>query len=472
MLHLQIGFPTGRYWAASHANPAEPEWPPHPSRIYSALVAGAYGATGQISEQERRALDLLATAPPPTLAFPDADTRASPQSYVPVNDEASRIHPAKKSHGVLLPNRQARHFPAAYLSGEPEVHVTWSMQLDAETFAALDGIAARTTHIGTSHSFVTARFTQGVGQRPPRMAPATSGSHYLRVPTAGRLDELDQHVARRSSTKLRDALRRHASSCESLVAYREVAAPEQALIAARHDWFALRLDDASWGADTAYSFARAARRALLALLGDQAPPALHGHDMSSAAHLAWLPLPDIGRVHATARIRGLAIGFPRELSAADAAVLVRGLSQLQRLRLPDGQVAQLSPVLEGASTLKALQAWTWCRPSRVWATVTPVILDRPPRRPDPGRLVAAMVESLQLAGLPLPVDVRLSRNSAFEGAPAALDIPTRLPRYHAVLRFTDPVEGPVIAGRWRNFGIGLFRPLDEREAAQALGEAQ
>lgn len=464
MLHLQIGFPSGRYWAATHADPSRPEWPPHPSRVYSALVAGAYGVTGRITDAERNVLNRLAAADPPAIAFPDADLQAAPQSYVPVNDEASRVAPALKSHGVLMPNRQVRHFPVAYLTGEPEVRLSWSLQLDDEELALLDGIAARVTHLGTSHSLITARFSQTEEQIAPRWIPATDGRHYLRVPIAGRLDELDRQVARRADRSVRDELRRHAQACEITMSYRQAEEPPVTQVDVRHDWIALKLEEASWGADTAHTLARAARRALMALVGDDAPAALHGHD-TNIEHLAWLPLPDVGHPHARGRIRGLAIGFPRSLPMTDAALLMRALQQLQRLRLPDGQVARLSPVQEGASTPVVLRADTWCRPSTTWATVTPVILDHPPRRADADRLVAALIESLEHAGLPTPVEVRLTRYSAFDGAPAAQDVPTKLPRYHAEVCFPMAVAGPVMAGRWRNFGIGLLRPIDGSGAA-------
>lgn len=469
MLHLQIGFPGGRYWAADHADPTQPEWPPHPSRVYSALVAGAYGGNGQIAPEERRLLDRLAAADPPELAFPDADRPRAATSYVPVNDEATRLKPGKSS-GVLGPNRQARQFPGAYLLAEPELHLFWHLSLTADELAVLDGIAARLTHVGTSHSLATAQFRHAddSAMPPRRWVPAAEGRHFLRVPRTGRLTELDEQVARRSQ---RDELRRHLPRCETLVAYRPADQLAPPRIAAQHDWLALRLDDASWGAADAHTLARAARRALMALLGEQVPPALHGH-AAEGEHLLWLPLPDVGHTHASARIRGLAIGFPRSLPPADAAVLVRGLQRLQTLHLPDGQTARLLPVLEGDTTPQVLRTATWCRASTHWASVTPVILDRPPKKPDADRLLHALAESLALAGWPEPVELRLSRTSAHAGAPTALDVATRLPRYHASVRFAQPVEGPLVAGRWRHFGIGLFRPLAAQDWAQATSPAR
>lgn len=461
MLQLQIGFPTGRYCAASHANPRDPEWPPHPSRVYSALVAGAYGGKGCLEDAERQALDRLATAGAPALAFPDADVTPSPDSYVPVNDEKSRLT-AGISRGVLEPSRQVRQFPSAYLLGVPEVSLYWDVDMSAADILLLDRLAARMTHLGTSHSFVTARFRAAVGSPALRWIPDVTGRDYLRVPVAGRLDELDRKVAQRTSPGQRDVLRRSASLCEVLMPYRPADRTQPAVTPARHDWMAFRVEGASWGADTAHTLARAARRALMALLGDAVPEALHGHN-PAVEHLAWLPLPDVGHRQARGRIRGLAVGFPRSLPPADLAVLVRGLQRLQLLHLPDGQTARITPVVETQDTPKVLRGSTWCRASRTWATVTPVILDRPPKRAEADLLVKALADSLVIAGHPMPVALKLSRTSDFDGAPAALDVPTRLPRYHATVRFAEAVEGPVLAGRWRNFGIGLFRATDEGE---------
>ncbi len=463
MLQLQIGFPTGRYCAASHANPREPEWPPHPSRVYSALVAGAYGSSGRLSEQERQALDRLALAGPPALSFPDADTTPAPDSYVPVNDEKSRLSP-DKSHGVLEPNRQVRQFPSAYLLGAPEVSLFWDVDLAAGDIAVLDRLAAHMTHLGTSHTFVTARFQQIAEQPVPRWVPDTAGRDYLRVPIEGRLGELDRQVAQRTDSRQRDTLRRRAPLCEVLVPYRPADRRLAQVTPARHDWMSFRLEDAAWGADTAHTLARVARRALMALIGDTVPAALHGHD-DEVEHLAWLPLPDVGHSHARGRIRGLAVGLPRSLAPADLAILVRGLQRLLWLHLPDGQTARLTPVTEAEDTPRVLRTSTWCRASVEWSSVTPVILDRPPKRAEADLLVKALVESITAAGHPAPIDVRLSRTSAFDGAPGALDIPTRLPRYHATVRFAEAVEGPVLAGRWRNFGIGLFRPMGPGESS-------
>lgn len=448
MLWLQIGFPAGRYFAASVDDPRQPEWPPHPSRVFSALVAAAYAGGRTPSAGERRLLQALEAAPAPALAFPDADVRPAADSFVPVNDQKSRL---KASSGVLLPLHQVRQFPAAFMLGEPEVNLCWPLDISGDELDVLDALASRITHVGTSHSLVTARFA-AADSLPARLVPSAQGDHYLRVPRTGRLDELDRLAGPGHGT-----LRRPAPLAEVLVAYRQSDTPEHQAVASAYDWVTLRLADASWGADTAHTFARAVRRAVLSILGDDAPPGVHGHD-AGVPRLAWLPLADVGHRHAAGRIRGVAVALPLSLPAADRSLALAALVRLEQLQLPDGQVGRMSPCVDGPENPIVLRSSTWLGPAKHWSTVTPVLLDRPPKRHEPQRILAAIAESVVRAGFPDPVDVVATSSSDFEGAPGALDIPTRIPRFHARVVFAEPVLGPVIAGRWKNFGVGLFRP--------------
>ena len=464
MLCLQIGLPGGRYHAADHADPRQPEWPPHPSRVLSALVAAAYAGGHQPAEAERQALQTLEAASEPSMTFPQADVRPAPDSYVPVNDRKSRIEARKgQSFGVLMPNRQVRQFPSAFLLGPPEIAYRWPLEVPDRIFQALDALAGRMTHLGTSHTFVTARFLRDNDgdagscspRQPPTLVPDPTGTIFLRVPRAGRLDELDRLARQGHGT-----LRRPPPACESLAAFRAPGpqTPDEGTVASGAlDWVALSLAGATWGADTAHTLARAFRAAVMGLLGDDAPACIHGHD-PAAPHAAWLPLPDVGHDHARGRLRGLAVALPAGLPPQERALALAGLARLRQVHLPDGQVAHVAPVIEGPDTLVALRGQTWRGPHTDWSTVTPVLLDRPPKRHRPNALEAAMRESMQMAGFPPALKVALSSLSDFTGAPGVHELPTRVPRFHVRLRFAQPVQGPVLAGRWRHFGVGLFRP--------------
>lgn len=451
MLQLQIGFLTGRYCAACIHDPAKPEWPPHPSRIYSALVAAAYAGGRQPSQHERKVLETLEQAGPPMLIFPEADTTAGAAHHVPVNDMLSRFGP--KSHGPLLPNRQPRHFPAAYLRGEPEVVLAWSLDLDKDELKLLDQLAARMTHIGSSHSLVTALFNICEPSAADFYEPDPRGHLALRVPLPGRLKELDELHETRAGT-----VRRSLPLCEEFVTYRQVTTGQVQAHASAYEWLAFRLKDAAWSSATAHILGKSLRKGIMSLMDAQAPAAVHGHDQKQL-HVAWLPLPFVGHPYADGRILGIGIALPINLTRQERTDTLSALNDLLTCwRLPDGQMAKLEPVIEGSDTPRTLCHQTWVDIDTCWSSVTPVILDHPPKRFESSRVIQALEKSLVNAGFPTPLSVTLSRTSDFEGGPAVREIPTELPRTHARVVFAEPVQGPVIAGRLKYFGTGLFRP--------------
>jgi CRISPR-associated protein Csb2 len=110
-------------------------------------------------------------------------------------------------------------------------------------------------------------------------------------------------------------------------------------------------------------------------------------------------------------------------------------------------------------------------------SVTPMMLDRFPDEDDPleaARIVAASCANI---GLPAPVEIELHKHSGARGAPAAYPArgsrsrpdwsfprESRLrdrPRRHLVIRFGEPVRGPVLLGAGRYQGFGLCLPFDE-----------
>ena len=93
MTAIEVQFLTGRYSATSHHDRAEPEWPPHGARLFSAMVA-AWADAETHDEAERAALEWLEALPPPRITAPEAVRRRVVSHFVPVND-ASVISPAQ-----------------------------------------------------------------------------------------------------------------------------------------------------------------------------------------------------------------------------------------------------------------------------------------------------------------------------------------------------------------------------------------
>ena len=198
---------------------------------------------------------------------------------------------------------------------------------------------------------------------------------------------------------------------------------------------------------------------------------------TAAPHMALAPLAFTGSRHADGSIMGLALILPRGLEPQEAGrclepILTDPETGLLRddLRLFDGDRLESPVELEARERPPAnLDPRTWTRASRVWASVTPVVLNRHFDGHDKWERAAESVKDMcGHVGLPRPREVLLHPVSLIEGVPHAREFP-RLTRRrdggrqwhgHAVLIFDDPVCGPVLIGAGRFRGYGLCRPME------------
>lgn len=450
MFSITVGLPGSVYYGAEADTPKTPEWPPHPSRLYSALVAAA--ARGHLLvDRHRRALEWVETLGPPSIYAPVARVGEFPVVYVPPADTVGRKgkkgeeqfeHPVDRW-------RQPRHFPAAIIMGTPEITFNWVETADSATLSDLDDIAQWVTHVGTSPSIAVVSVSTEA--KPPNMIPDAAGNRFLRVARSGRLAELDRIF----TAKL--GVRRPPPRCEVVVGYRDLLQTQESAAWSSADLIVFRLVGGYWTADDSDALGKSIRRSIMSILGDHAPSCVHGH--TGDIRIGWLPLPDVGHENARGRIVGVGIVIPKSVLPADRMQLLTALRELETIRLTGGRRFELQALPPGEFVPKALQQATWLGPATTWTSVTPVVLDRPPKRHTPEALAAALGVCFANAGFPAPEIVEISQYSRLAGAPSTFDVTLSLPRYHATVRFEQAVEGPVIAGRLRNFGVGLFRPL-------------
>src|SRR6516162_9289428 len=91
MFTLRVQYLTGRVCAApiDEGDAKESvEWPPHPSRLFSALVSS--WAEGGGEPELRGALEWLELQPPPEICFSPGSGNRMVEAYVPVNDSRER----------------------------------------------------------------------------------------------------------------------------------------------------------------------------------------------------------------------------------------------------------------------------------------------------------------------------------------------------------------------------------------------
>ena len=223
---------------------------------------------------------------------------------------------------------------------------------------------------------------------------------------------------------------------------------------------------------------------------EQPPPEwFSGHRSAgrpaTGPHLALAPLPFVGSRYADGRIMGLAVVLPHGLRPEEAAGCVEPILRDSATGLPRERRLFMGNGFERAVELetrdrppKNLDSHTWTMPSRVWASVTPVVLNRHfDGRRKWERSAESLKEMCEHIGLPRPGEVLLHPVSRVEGAPHAREFPQlirkrdggRRSHCHAVVVFDAPVRGPVLIGAGRFRGYGLCRPM-ERGSRFAQGK--
>ncbi len=494
MLVIQAELLTGRFVATDYADRLEAEWPPHPARLFSALVAAW---ADEARDDERAALRWLEAQPPPEILASAASRRDVVTVFVPVNDATDGLLPDERV-------RQPRTFPSV-TPEIPRFALVWpEAELTDALRATLDRLCARVHRLGHSSSLVSLRVmdTPMLHEDASRLVPREDGEATLRVVQPGQLEALEAAHALHQETQPR----------VMPAAFQRYGAPEAAgrepVAASCFDpeWIVLRrIRGAELPITAGFPLARAVRGALMAS-GVQPPPELISGHLADGApsardHLAIVPLPFVGREHADGALKGVALVLPRGLSEQDRNAVFRAITGWEdRARATDpeqhehpplpvyfGRGARLSLELTEENLPHTLRPETWCAPSRVWASVTPIALNRNPgelrRRSgqDPqaeserirgveARAAQIVADSVIRLGLPAPEGVELRPQPLVQGSRPCRDFPGFLsgghPRVlvHAVLRFAQPVSGPLLLGAGRYYGYGLMRPLPEEGA--------
>jgi CRISPR-associated protein Csb2 len=193
-----------------------------------------------------------------------------------------------------------------------------------------------------------------------------------------------------------------------------------------------------------------------------------GHGADGLPHVAYVALPFVEGDHADGHVLGVGVAVPYALSGRERAVLLRALldesDPLTTLTGPWRDPLELEYRPERTEPWGLVpDRWTADRRgARIWASATPVMLDRfPKRHRDAADLVA---ESLVTAGYPEPYALEILPTTAVRGGvhrPRANTLPEgrhRRPFVHCRVEFATPVVGPVVAGALRYLGIGLFVP--------------
>ena len=444
MLALEVEYLLGRVFAGSFRDRAEIEWPPHPGRLFSALAA-AYFENGN-DAREKAALEWLERQGPPHIRAGTAGEAVAVQAFVPTN------YPGDGP--PVIRGKQPRYFPAQGPS-EATVYFIWkNAEAPAETASALDVVASRTAYLGKACSLTRMRVSETAPE--PNYAPDSAGDYVLRVANQGRLAELEwlfeagQQVSTGAQQRYRPVERElaetGASEFGSMVVFRKSAGPGLPI-------------------EGTLSLSEAVRKALMSNAGSSGAitELIHGHNGDT--HCAIAALPFVRGDYGDGHLMGFAVVLPRAVSIEDRRNVLAACERLVEngLHLPGLGRWELEPADESAPK-QALRPATWTRTSRVWKTVTPILLDKFPKKGGP-TVEQILSASCRRIGLPDPARVEHGPYSQMKGVSPVPAFRLRRPSedrarwgVHATIEFANPVRGPVLLGAGRYFGLGLMRP--------------
>ncbi|NUN15624.1 MAG: type I-U CRISPR-associated protein Cas5/Cas6 [Myxococcales bacterium] len=391
MFGLELVYLTGRAVATAYNDRNVAEWPPHPARLFSALVATWADGGDPPDDAERAALVWLENQGPPWISAPSASLRGVLPTFVPVNDttvlgDMSRYHdkvaeaeqallsgekgatkvlakakealtqsearatavsptPSGKDYKTarqIFPDgrpKQARTFPSVGLDQEatqttPEpVIFGWPDADPGVHKPAMERLVSRLVRVGHSSSLVRCRMT--FEDRKPDWVPSAerhAGAKILRVVSPGQLDRLVADFERHQGFNSR------VMPCS----FQSYTKPEDVNDPSKYPATYFGPNDTDWivlahrttphvSTTRTVDLASAIRTELLRCGALPAPEILSGHgpdgQPSTRPHVAIVPLPWVGSQYATGDILGIALILPRECSEEDRVAVQTSVGQ-------------------------------------------------------------------------------------------------------------------------------------------------
>ena len=439
---IEVNFLTGRYVATFHNDRRKPEWPPHPARLFSALVA-TWAEDDGPDESEREAMEWLEAQGPPAITASSAVPRTVVSHFVPVNDVSIvsgtwQVRKARKIDALLtqldglptastgetskkeaqirrklakerevdaqvsqtgntnpssavkmLPHRrgrQQRFFPSV-TPNEPRVTYHWNCPPPGGISEALDQLLRRVTRLGHTSSLVSCRVVTDPSEAT--LVPRGNVGKSLRTIRPGQLAELERQYDRHRGLRPR-SLPYSDVRYGPAIGISDVEPPQEPNTAG--DWIIFEFTPNSRFCPTtrAVELANAMRSSVLQYVQDPVPEELSGYTPeglpTTVPHVAFLPLPYTGFKRADGRLLGIAVSLPRTLRGVARRALLRAIGRWEHtvvpplnLTLPSQGVVQMIR-LRRLATLHSLRPRGWQRPTRRWVSATPIALPRHPGR--------------------------------------------------------------------------------------------
>ncbi|MGB6134687.1 MAG: type I-U CRISPR-associated protein Csb2 [Acidobacteriaceae bacterium] len=465
------------------------EWPPSPARLFQALLAGA--RTGSYRQQwsaAESALRLLEALPAPEIVVRDFETRTSYRIAVPNNDsdKAGREWSAGRPFDLATTRTMKSVIPREVqdrTKSGPHVYYLWKVSAENPAIHAVWQTATflHTFGWGIDMAYADSFVLDEDGRRALASnselwlySPGEQGD--LRdVPALGYFDDLLQAYSRSCNRLSKYGVDPSIRSIKhGQCRYRRAGSPVNP--SAR--FLLRRLDDS----DKPYAVPWALGMKVAAWMRSAAKEALReegykeefinsyilGHGHGHGRHVSFVPVPTIRAGAADGAVRRVMLVEPADADGKVTALLQQKLAPSELMMLTNGgppkPVCSLAEVPRDDSVF--LRYCNASKPSKRWHSVTPVVLhgyNSEHRKFSLKKTEQLLYQAFEESGYAKQSIAELCFQAApfwpgTEGA-TAIRVPQHLrqwPRYHVAVRFSTPLNGPVLVGIGRHYGIGLF----------------
>ncbi|MDQ2844283.1 MAG: type I-U CRISPR-associated protein Csb2 [Acidobacteriota bacterium] len=468
-LRVSVTFLTGRY----HGQ----EWPPSPAKFYQAMVAATSGGAlrGLAAQQTEAALLWLEGQPPPRIRVCVCRDAQSYRIAVPNNDMdviAKEWVAGRQADPAKL--RTMKDICPKQVSGPgPHVQYIWDLAGGGlgETLEWIRKAVHRLHTFGWGVDMAYAALSGEIDQGE-LYEPSATGDR-LAVPMPGTLNDLRNTYQRFKQRATGLGVDTHTRpSMLRLQPYRRKGDYSLA-------WkgFVLLQSDSDLTRAVPWrdcmKVAGWVRHASAEVLRSEYPEEFinsfvlgHGENGEKVRRLSYVPLPSLHKQHSDGMIRRVLIVEPPDSDNEATSMLAFKLTGRAVIGIDGRAECVLAPSGKDDWVLRQ-----YTRRSRVWRSVTPVILhghnvDRH------GSISVRKTERLLLRAFEMAGILNEQIESlSFQGAPlwpgarhaSAMTVPQHLreyPRLHVEVRLNQAITGPLLAGIGRHYGIGLFAALE------------
>jgi len=268
--------------------------------------------------------------------------------------------------------------------------------------STIQRIAENVTHLGHPMSPVRVRVCDSPPE--PTLIPNPNGHIIMRLPGVGRLKHLEEiHKLRLKNESIRASLGR-----EIYYGFPERTQSRHTSVFSNVYTFKIKIEGIL-PAQSTINLTSVVRRSILDLYPEPIPEIISGHDHLGnplrRPHLAVTPLLDVGHQYADGHILGFAVWIPGNIPLELIETLQRifaGFNFITLGRFGIGVVEYVTSDSE-IRVAKALKPDTYTKAEATWASVTPVIFGKYPKRSQvgPGKNGGKVFAELcEMIGLP------------------------------------------------------------------------